>query len=440
MDTEPPSLQLISQYLLMVDTPFIVGTVLMVILLFFSGLISGSEVALFSLTKANIEQGLEKYPGAFKIIEKLLDRPKKLLATILVANNFINIAIVLLFAGLGETLFVNIESYVVKFILEVVLATFLILLFGEIIPKIYASRKKELFARKMAVPLNFLDTLITPISMPMRYVTIILQNKLGRQKSNIGVEKLSQALELTSENNTKLEDQRILEGIVTFGNTETRQVMRPRVDIFAIEIESSFEEVIKDIVEHGYSRIPVYEDTLDNIKGILYTKDLLPHINKTSFNWQDIIRPAFFVPENKKLDDLMIEFKSKKVHLAVVVDEYGGTSGLLSLEDIIEEIVGDISDEYDDDDLVFTKIDDYNYIFEGKTNLKDFYKIISLEDDTIFENYKGEAETIAGFILEISKAFPRIGSNIKFKNYIFTVEALDKKRIKQVKLQITPPV
>lgn len=440
MDTEPPSLQLISQYLLMVDTPFIVGTVLMVILLFCSGLISGSEVALFSLTKANIEQGLEKYPGAFKIIEKLLDRPKKLLATILVANNFINIAIVLLFAGLGETLFVNIESYVVKFILEVVLATFLILLFGEIIPKIYASRKKELFARKMAVPLNFLDTLITPISMPMRYVTIILQNKLGRQKSNIGVEKLSQALELTSENNTKLEDQRILEGIVTFGNTETRQVMRPRVDIFAIEIESSFEEVIKDIVEHGYSRIPVYEDTLDNIKGILYTKDLLPHINKTTFNWQDIIRPAFFVPENKKLDDLMIEFKSKKVHLAVVVDEYGGTSGLLSLEDIIEEIVGDISDEYDDDDLVFTKIDDYNYIFEGKTNLKDFYKIISLEDDTIFETYKGEAETIAGFILEISKAFPRIGSKIKFKNYVFTVEALDKKRIKQVKLQITPPV
>lgn len=422
----------------MVETPFIIGTVLMVILLFCSGLISGSEVALFSLTKANIEQGLEKYPGAFKIIEKLLDRPKKLLATILVANNFINIAIVLLFAGLGETLFVNIESYVVKFILEVVLATFLILLFGEIIPKIYASRKKELFARKMAVPLNFLDTLITPISMPMRYVTIILQNKLGRQKSNIGVEKLSQALELTSENNTKLEDQRILEGIVTFGNTETRQVMRPRVDIFAIEIESSFEEVIKDIVEHGYSRIPVYEDTLDNIKGILYTKDLLPHINKTTFNWQDIIRPAFFVPENKKLDDLMIEFKSKKVHLAVVVDEYGGTSGLLSLEDIIEEIVGDISDEYDDDDLVFTKLDDYNYIFEGKTNLKDFYKIISINDDTIFENYKGEAETIAGFILEISKAFPRIGSNIKFKNYVFTVEALDKKRIKQVKLQINP--
>jgi len=438
LDTEPPSLQLISQYILMVETPFIIGTVLMVILLFFSGLISGSEVALFSLTKANIEQGLEKYPNAFKIIEKLLDRPKKLLATILVANNFINIAIVLLFAGLGETLFATIESFVVRFILEVVLATFLILLFGEIIPKIYASRKKELFARKMAIPLNILDTLITPISMPMRYVTLILQNKLGRQKSNIGVEKLSQALELTNENNTTLEDQRILEGIVTFGNTETRQVMRPRVDIFAIDIERSFEEVIKDIVEHGYSRIPVYEDTLDNIKGILYTKDLLPHINKTEFKWQAIIRPAFFVPENKKLDDLMIEFQSKKVHLAVVVDEYGGTSGLLSLEDIIEEIVGDISDEYDDDDLVFTKLDDYNYIFEGKTNLKDFYKIISINDDTIFENHKGEAETIAGFILEISKAFPRIGSKIKFKNYVFTVEALDKKRIKQVKLQINP--
>ena len=214
--------------------------------------------------------------------------------------------------------------------------------------------------------------------------------------------------------------------------------MRPRVDIFAIDIDSSFQEVIKDIVEHGYSRIPIYEDSLDNIKGILYTKDLLPHINKTNFKWQDIIRPAFFVPENKKLDDLMIEFQSKKVHLAVVVDEYGGTSGLLSLEDIIEEIVGDISDEYDDDDLVFTKIDDNNFIFEGKTNLKDFYKIISVEDESVFENHKGEAETIAGFILEISKVFPRIGSKIKFKNYVFTVEALDKKRIKQVKLQINP--
>lgn len=420
----------------MVDTPFIIGMLLMVVLLFFSGLISGSEVALFSLTKANIEQGLEKFPNAFKIIEKLLERPKKLLATILVANNFINIAIVMLFAGLSQTLFTTVESFVVRFILEVVLATFLILLFGEIIPKIYASRKKELFARKMAVPLNVLDTLITPISMPMRHITMMLQNKLGRQKSNIGVEKLSKALELTNENNTKLEDQRILEGIVTFGNTETRQVMRPRVDIFAIDLDSSFEDVIKDIVEHGYSRIPVYEDSLDNIKGILYTKDLLPHINKTNFKWQTIIRPAFFVPENKKLDDLMIEFQSKKVHLAVVVDEYGGTSGLLSLEDIIEEIVGDISDEYDDDDLVFTKIDDCNYIFEGKTNLKDFYKIISIQDESIFENHKGEAETIAGFILEISKAFPRIGSKIKFKNYVFTVEALEKKRIKQVKLQI----
>lgn len=436
MDTEPPSLQLLSQLILMVDTPFIIGMLLMVVLLFFSGLISGSEVALFSLTKANIEQGLEKFPNAFKIIEKLLERPKKLLATILVANNFINIAIVMLFAGLSQTLFTTVESFVVRFILEVVLATFLILLFGEIIPKIYASRKKELFARKMAVPLNVLDTLITPISMPMRHITMMLQNKLGRQKSNIGVEKLSKALELTNENNTKLEDQRILEGIVTFGNTETRQVMRPRVDIFAIDLDSSFEDVIKDIVEHGYSRIPVYEDSLDNIKGILYTKDLLPHINKTNFKWQTIIRPAFFVPENKKLDDLMIEFQSKKVHLAVVVDEYGGTSGLLSLEDIIEEIVGDISDEYDDDDLVFTKIDDCNYIFEGKTNLKDFYKIISIQDESIFENHKGEAETIAGFILEISKAFPRIGSKIKFKNYVFTVEALEKKRIKQVKLQI----
>lgn len=439
MDIEPPSIFFSTQFLLMVETQFLLGIVLLFLLLFFSGLISGSEVALFSLTKSNVEEGLEKHPNAFRIIEKLLRRPKKLLATILVANNFINIAIVLLFSGLGEVLFVNITSFVWRFVIEVVLATFLILLFGEIVPKIYASRRKVLFARKMAGPLNVLDALITPISMPMRYVTIRLQNNLGKQKSNIGVNHLSQALELTHENNTKLDDQRILEGIVTFGNTETRQVMRPRVDIFGIDIESTFNEVIEQLVEHGYSRIPIYEDTLDNIKGILYAKDLLPHLNKNLFEWQKLIRNAFFVPENKKLDDLMVEFQSKKVHLAVVVDEYGGTSGLVSLEDIIEEIVGEISDEFDDDDIIYTKIDDYNYIFEGKTNLKDFYKILGLKEEYEFENSKGEAETIAGFILEISKAFPRIGSKIKFKRYTFTVEALEKKRIKQVKLHISKP-
>lgn len=408
----------------------------MFVLLICSGLISGAEVAFFSLSKSDIEKGLNANPNKFNIIARLLKKPKKLLATILVANNFINIAIVLIFAYLGETLFANINSYVTKFVLEVVLATFLILLFGEIIPKIYASRNRELFAAKMAVPIKVLDTLFSPLSIPMRYITIKLQNNLGKQKTNISVNQLSQALELTNENNAELENQRILEGIVSFGNTDTKQVMKPRLDIFALNIEQAYQTIIPEIIEHGYSRIPIYEDNIDNVKGILYVKDLLPYLNETTFKWQDLIREPFFVPENKKLDDLMIEFQTKKVHLAVVVDEYGGTSGLVSLEDIIEEIVGDISDEFDDDDLVFTKLDDHNYVFEGKTNLKDFYKIIKIADESVFETHKGEAETIAGFLLEISGNFPRIGSKIKFRNYVFTVEALDKKRIKQVKLTI----
>lgn len=408
----------------------------MFVLLICSGLISGAEVAFFSLSKSDIEKGINQNPDSFNLVQKLLKKPKKLLATILVANNFINIAIVLLFAYLGETLFFEISSQISKFILEVVLATFLILLFGEIVPKIYASRNREKFAAKMAVPINILDTLFSPLSIPMRYITIKLQNNLGKQKSNLSVNQLSQALELTNENNAEFEDQRILEGIVSFGNTDTKQVMKPRLDIFALNIEQNYQSIIPEIIEHGYSRIPVYEDSIDNVKGILYVKDLLPHLNKSTFNWQSILREPFFVPENKKLDDLMIEFQTKKVHLAVVVDEYGGTSGLVSLEDIIEEIVGDISDEFDDDDVIFTKIDDNNYIFEGKTSLKDFYKIAKIEDDYAFEEQRGEAETIAGFLLELSGSFPRIGSKIKFKNYAFIVEALDKKRIKQVKLTI----
>ena len=308
------------------------------------------------------------------IIATLLERPKKLLATILVANNFINIAIVLLFAYIGETLFSSISNYVFRFLLEVVSATFLILLFGEIIPKIYASRNSVKFSSFMARPLKVLDVIFSPISLPMRYVTIKIQNTFGKQRSSISVDQLSQALELTNDEDTTQEEQKLLKGIVSFGNTDTKQVMRPRMDLFALNIETPFETIIKDIINKGYSRIPVYEESIDTIKGVLYVKDLLPHLNKKKFNWTTILREPFFVPENKKLDDLMVEFQTKKVHLAVVVDEYGGTSGLVSLEDIIEEIVGDISDEYDDDDLIYTKIDNNNYSFEGKTPLKDFYK------------------------------------------------------------------
>ena len=374
----------------------------------------------------------------------LLRRPKKFLATRLVANNFINIGIVLLFASLSELLFKGINSELdlvffkinLVFFIEVIIITFLILMFGEILPKIYANRNNLKFSKFMARPLKILDVLFAPISMPMRRVTLMIHKGLGKQKSNLNVDYLSQALELTSEEDTTKEEQKILKGIVSFGNTDTKQVMRPRIDIFALESSLKFEAIIPEIVAHGYSRIPVYENSIDSVSGILYAKDLLPHLQKKEFDWYSLLRAPLFVPENKKLDDLMVEFQEKKIHLAIVVDEYGGTSGVVSLEDIIEEIVGDISDEFDDDDLIYSKIDENNYVFDGKTALKDFYRIIKLEDESIFENYKGEAETIAGFVLEISKSFPKIRSKIKFNSYTFVVEGIDNKRIKQLKVKL----
>lgn len=433
MDPEPPSLFLLA---LQLDPTLLWGVILLVFLLAFSAMISGAEVAFFSLTRTDLEEGLNRNGKTFSIIMRLLERPKKLLATILVANNFINIGIVILFAYIGEDIFSGIKILWLKFLLEVVVVTFLILLFGEIIPKIYASRNKVKFSELMSIPLKVLDFIFSPISLPMRQFTLAIHSKLGKQKSNISVDQLSQALELTSENATSQEEQKILQGIISFGNTDTKQVMRPRMDIFAIGIDQKYSEILEPIVENGYSRIPVYKENVDNVVGILYVKDLLPYLDRQDFDWTTLLREPFFVPENKKLDDLMIEFKNKKVHLAVVVDEYGGTSGLVSLEDVIEEIVGDISDEFDDEDLIYSKIDDNNYTFEGKTPLKDFYKIVGFENPSEFEEKKGEAETIAGFVLEISGIFPRLNSKISFKNYVFTIEALDRKRIKQIKFTI----
>lgn len=433
MDPEPSSLLV---FLNTLDLNLILGFALLLALLICSGLISGAEVALFSLTKSDLDEANGNNSKPMQIVTKLLEKPKKLLATVLVANNFINIAIVLLFAYLGNFIFESIAPPIVKFIVEVIIATFLILLFGEILPKIYASRNRIKFATLMAYPLKVLDFVISPLSVPMQNITIALHSKLGRQKSNISVDQLSHALELTSEEDTSKQEQKILKGIVSFGNTETKQVMRPRIDIFALHEEDKYEDIIPEIVKHGYSRIPVYKENVDKIVGVLYVKDLLPHIDKKNFNWATLLREPFFVPENKKLDDLMSEFQEKKVHLAIVVDEYGGTSGIVSLEDIIEEIVGDISDEFDDDDLIYSKLDDKNYVFEGKTPLKDFYRVIKLEDESIFEDNRGEAETLAGFVLEIYGGFPKKNSKIKFENYVFNIESLDKKRIKRIKITI----
>ncbi len=437
MDPDPEPLFI---SLLAFDIMQTINLVALVVLLIFSALISGSEVALFSLTPTDLKDE-ENTSKNLSIVSKLLDNPKKLLATILVANNFINIAIVLLFDSLGKIYFKDLD-YVwlgwvnVRFLVEVGVATFLILLFGEILPKIYASRNKVKFAKFMARPLAVLDWLISPVSLPMRRVTIGIHNRLGKQKSNISVDQLSQALELTSDTDTTIEEKKILEGIVSFGNTDTKQVMRPRIDIFALNSEAKYKEIISEIIEKGYSRIPVYQESIDKVIGILYVKDLLPHINESTFDWISLLRDPYFVPENKKLDDLLNDFKDKKNHLAIVVDEYGGTSGLISLEDIIEEIVGDISDEFDDEDLIFSKLDDNNYVFEGRTALKDFYRVLSLEDTTFFEDKKGDAETIAGLLLEISGSFPKRGETITLDKYLFKIESLDNKRIKQVKLTI----
>lgn len=441
MDPDPASFTLL--FVASDDLSLLFGIVAAVLLLIGSALISGAEVALFSLTPADFQPEESKRSVKEQIVINLLDKPKKLLATILVANNMINIAIILLFDSLTDNIFAGINTIILgidlQFLFEVVVVTFLILLFGEILPKVYASRNKIFFSHFMAYPLNVLDRVFSPLSLPMRHMTLFIHERLGNQKAGLSVDQLSQALELTSQHDTTQEEQKILKGIVSFGNTDTKQVMRPRMDIFALNEDDPYEKIIPVIIENGYSRIPVYKDSIDNVTGILYVKDLLPYLEETDYDWKTLLRDPYFVPENKKLDDLLNDFKDKKNHLAIVVDEYGGTSGLISLEDIIEEIVGDISDEFDDEDLVFSKLDENNYVFEGKTPLKDFYRVIKLENPTLFEENKGEAETLAGFLLEISGSFPKKGDVILFGNYSFKVEVIDHKRIKQIKLSIVGP-
>ncbi len=429
MDPEP------SFTLFNLDSNLFIGIFGIGCLLFCTAMVAAAEVAMFSLSQKDLVDLAQKYPSKSLIINQLLTKPKKLLATILVANNFLHIAVVILFSFSLDRVFSTIAIPGVKFIVEVLLVTFLILLFGEVLPKVYASRNNIKFACFIAYPLLILNKLLSPISIPLRGLTIFIQEKLGKQKTNFSIDHLSQALELTSTEDTSHEEQKLLEGIVSFGNTDTKQVMSPRIDIFALEIEETFSEILPKIIDKGYSRIPVYEDNIDHIKGVLFVKDLIPYINSENFDWKTLLREPFFVPENKKLDDLLKDFQSMKSHLAIVVDEYGGTSGMVSLEDVIEEIVGDISDEFDDENINYSQIDALNFLFEGKINLKDFYRIISVNEE-LFEIRKGEAETLAGFILEILGNFPKKGQKIQFENCVFTVELVDKKRIKQIKVTI----
>ena len=434
MDPEPLSL-----YYLFISIEPIIGLkiILLAFLLICSALISGAEVAFFSLTPSVIEEQKEAYPKKILKIENLLKKPKRLLATILVANNFINIGMVLLFASLGDLIFGDVVNEFVRLFIEIGLITFIILLFGEILPKIYANKNSMIFSRFVVGIIYFLDRkLLFFITYPMSSVTLLLERNFGQKSNTFSVTTLSQALEFTEQKDTTKQEDQILQGIINFGATDTKQVMCPRIDVFALDKEMTFEEILPLIIEKGFSRIPIYKDKMDQIDGILYVKDLMPNISTPNFKWQDLLREPYYVPENKKLDDLLNEFKVKKMHMAVVVDEYGGTSGIVTLEDLIEEIVGDISDEFDEEELEFSRVDAKNFIINAKVSLKDFYRIIDLEDFEGFEKVKGEAETLAGFILEIAQQLPAFGQKIEFENILFKVELVDKKRIKQIKVTL----
>jgi len=419
--------------------PFTTGMALclmtIAILLVFSALISGSEVAYFSLSPAEKQKISGSSTKKNSYIQKNLDSPEQLLATILVANNFVNVGIVILSSFTINSMVDFSNEPILGIIIQVFVISFIILLFGEIIPKIYSTHHALKFARFIAIPMHYAVKILKPLNSVLIYSTSFINNRLHAYNSHISVDELSHALELTSQTDLK-DDTEILKGIVKFGNKNVAEIMRSRVDVVSVDIDSSYSKIMNLITETGFSRIPVFSDTFDNIKGILYIKDLLPHVHKgASFRWQSIIRPPFYVPETKKIDDLLEEFQKNKVHMAIVVDEYGGTSGIVTLEDVLEEIVGEITDEFDEEEKFYTKISENKYLFDGKTMLNDFYKVLGLEE-SVFEDIKGEADTLAGLILELKGEIPSKHDTINCKNYVFTIEAVDNRRIKQIKVDI----
>lgn len=406
-------------------------------LLLCSGLISASEVAFFSMTPGDKEELKSIENKSSTTAQKLLEAPQKLLATILIANNFVNVGIVILSNFLlSELLPNNSVSPLLRFILDVFIITTTILLIGEVIPKVYATKNKLVLVKFMSIPLKTIGN--TP---PFSWIQLFLingTNLIHRYAKKRGVkvstDELEQILALTREQSTSEDEHKILEGIISFGNTDVKQVMRPRMEVTAFDKEDSYNEILERIKEAGYSRIPIFENTFDNVIGILYIKDLLPYLKEeNNFDWNKLIRKPFFVPENKKLDDLLKDFQSKKMHMAIVVDEYGGASGLITLEDILEEIVGDITDEFDEEELIFSKINENTYTFEGRTSLVDFYKILEI-DGKEFENHKGEADTLGGFIVEQAGKILKNKEYIEFENYKLIIESSDKKRIKMIKV------
>jgi len=418
--------------------PFTIGTLIAIIvnaiLLLCSAMISGSEVAFFSLEPNDLKTIKEQENKRGKLIIKHLKDKETLLATILISNNFVNVAIVILTSFIASELVDFGSNATIKFIFEIIFITGIILFFGEILPKVYASQSARKFAGFMAYPLHILTRLLKPLSLILTKSTNIVNKRISRKVRNLSMDDISHALELTGSDIS--EEKEILEGIVKFGNIDVSEIMTARVDVIDVEIKSHYNKVLQVIIDSGYSRIPVFEETPDNVKGILYVKDLLSHLNQgEDFEWQNLIRKAYYVPETKMINDLLEEFQSQKIHMAIVVDEYGGTMGIVTLEDILEEIVGDISDELDSEEEFYTKLQDGTYIFEAKILLNDFHKVTDT-DEEMFSEVRGEAETLGGLILELKGEIPAKHEVIEYKSCVFTIDAADNRRIKKVKFEL----
>ena len=413
----------------------IVAISLAILLLFASGFVSASEIAFFSLSPNDLSEIEKEEHASDRRIVALLEDSEKLLATILISNNFVNVTIIMLcnffFAEVVD--FGN--SVIVEFLVITVVLTFLLLLFGEIMPKIYSAQHTLKFVRMAAPIVMALKKAFSPLSNLLVRSSFIVNKCVAKKNYNISVDELSQALELTDKTEIS-EESNILEGIIRFGGETAKEVMTPRLDMVDLDVSATFNEVLDCVVENGYSRVPVYEDSRDNIKGILYIKDLLPYLKKEAdFAWQNLIRPAYFVPETKMIDDLLRDFQTNKIHIAIVVDEFGGTSGIVTMEDIIEEIVGEINDEYDEEERSYVKINDHTYVFEAKTLLSDFYKILKIDSDS-FEDIEGDADTLAGLLLEIKGEFPKLHEKLEFEHFQFEVLEMDARRILKVKVLI----
>ena len=415
------------------STGVIITAVITVILIMISAFASGSEIAFFSLSPKDIDDLDPEKNESDAMITKLREDSERTLATILITNNFVNVTIIMLCNYIFSSMINFGNSHWLQFICITILLTFILLLFGEIMPKVYCAQNPLRFCRKAVNGIMFLRNLFWPMETILLRSGILAQKVVQRENHILSVDDLEQALELTDKNDIKNE-QNLLQGIIRFGDETAKEIMTSRQDVVDLDFKCSFDEVLKSIVDNNYSRIPVYQDNTDNIKGILYIKDLLPHLNKPSnFEWQLLIRPPYFVPETKKIDDLLREFQENKVHISIVVDEFGGTSGIVTLEDILEEIVGEINDEYDDEEKAFVRLNKNTYIFEGKTLLSDFYKILKV-DDEIFEDIEGDADTLAGLMLELKGDFPKIQEKLEYHNFTFEIMELEERRISKVKV------